>query len=180
MKEKEVLNRLVGIYSDMDASEKSMANLLGEDNIFSRMTGRIGDTIELLVFGEQKVSEELDRELAMTLVDPKLSVEGKTHRLEALSDATREYDDLVLPPPRFFSEEEKARMASNPQAYIPPAQREEQRTETERLKTLVTARENELHECANELCLHCGKYRNEHLGSCNTCKWLSVRRRLFE
>lgn len=179
MKEKEVLNRLVGIYSDMDASEKSMANLLGEDNIFSRMTGRIGDAIELLVFGEREVSEELERELAMTLVNKDMSVAQKTDHLACMADKARD-DDLVFLPPRFFSEEEKARMARNPQAYIPPSQREEQRTETERLKTLVTARENELHECANELCLHCGKYRTEHLGSCNTCKWLSVRRRLLE
>lgn len=179
MKEKEVLNRLVGIYSDMDASEKSMANLLGEDNVFSRMTGRIGDAIELLVFGEREVSEELERELAMTLVNQDMSVAQKTDHLACMADETND-DGLVFLPPRFFSEEEKARMARNPQAYIPPSQREEQSTETERLKTLVTARENELHECANELCLHCGKYRNEHLGSCNTCKWLSVRRRLFE
>lgn len=26
-------------------------------------------------------------------------------------------------------------------------------------------------DCRNELCLLCGKYKNEHLGSCNDCKF---------
>lgn len=96
--------------------------------------------------------------------------------------------NVQIPAPVFFSDEEKTRMASNPEGY---AFRKAEQTETgnrvdelektvERLKTLVTTRENELHECANELCLHCGKYRTEHLGSCNGCKWLAVRRRETE
>lgn len=28
-----------------------------------------------------------------------------------------------------------------------------------------------LETCRNELCLHCGKYKNEHLGVCEGCRW---------
>lgn len=38
----------------------------------------------------------------------------------------------------------------------------------------------ELKECANELCLKCGAYRNEHLGACNDCRWLNARKGIFE
>lgn len=96
--------------------------------------------------------------------------------------------NVQIPAPVFFSDEEKDRMASNQEGY---AFRKAEQAETgnrvdelektvERLKSIVTARENELHECANELCLHCGKYLTEHLGSCNACKWLTVRRREAE
>lgn len=27
----------------------------------------------------------------------------------------------------------------------------------------------------NEFCFHCGKYKTEHLGSCNGCKWKEER-----
>lgn len=30
---------------------------------------------------------------------------------------------------------------------------------------------DEREELKNELCLHCGKYKNEHLGACKGCKW---------
>lgn len=36
--------------------------------------------------------------------------------------------------------------------------------------------EAELKDCVNELCLGCGKYHEEHLGACNDCRWLRVRR----
>ena len=32
-----------------------------------------------------------------------------------------------------------------------------------------------LKDCANELCIKCGKHRNSHLGSCDDCKWKSVK-----
>ena len=35
---------------------------------------------------------------------------------------------------------------------------------------------SELHDCVNELCLRCGSYKTEHLGSCNDCRWLKTRR----
>lgn len=35
--------------------------------------------------------------------------------------------------------------------------------------------ERELKTCANELCLRCGEYKQEHLGACNGCRWLSAR-----
>jgi hypothetical protein len=38
-----------------------------------------------------------------------------------------------------------------------------------------TARE--LKDCVNELCLRCGDYKQEHLGACEGCRWLEVRRR---
>ena len=34
----------------------------------------------------------------------------------------------------------------------------------------------ELKTCANELCLQCGQYRQEHLGACEGCRWLPVRK----
>lgn len=32
-----------------------------------------------------------------------------------------------------------------------------------------------LRDCANDLCQKCGKYRNEHLGVCEGCKWKEVK-----
>ena len=32
-----------------------------------------------------------------------------------------------------------------------------------------------LKDCANELCQKCGKYTNDHLGSCDHCKWKDVK-----
>lgn len=32
-----------------------------------------------------------------------------------------------------------------------------------------------LKDCVNELCSRCGRYRNEHLGACDGCKWKKVR-----
>ena len=32
-----------------------------------------------------------------------------------------------------------------------------------------------LKDCANELCLKCGKHRNSHLGACDDCKWKDVK-----
>lgn len=48
---------------------------------------------------------------------------------------------------------------------------------------LYAERENvraELKECANELCLKCGQYRQEHLGACDHCRWLNARKGIFE
>ena len=33
----------------------------------------------------------------------------------------------------------------------------------------------ELKDCVNELCLKCGNYRTQHLGSCNGCRWKAVK-----
>lgn len=53
------------------------------------------------------------------------------------------------------------------------------------LKEIVTAREaeidglnSELLVCVNELCLHCGKYREEYLGACDGCRWKATKDRL--
>lgn len=32
-----------------------------------------------------------------------------------------------------------------------------------------------LKDCANENCQKCGKYINDHLGSCDGCKWKDVK-----
>lgn len=32
-----------------------------------------------------------------------------------------------------------------------------------------------LKDCSNELCQKCGKYVNDHLGSCDHCKWKDVK-----
>ena len=37
-----------------------------------------------------------------------------------------------------------------------------------------------LQECVDELCLHCGKYINEHEGACEGCKWYSVKNGEFK
>ena len=36
---------------------------------------------------------------------------------------------------------------------------------------LISESENDLHDCVNELCLKCGKYRDAHLGSCDYCRF---------
>lgn len=41
----------------------------------------------------------------------------------------------------------------------------------ERWKNTLQKAIDEREELKNELCLHCGKYKNEHLGACNGCKW---------
>ena len=44
--------------------------------------------------------------------------------------------------------------------------------------TLVSAIQNaesSLRDCVNELCLKCGQYRTEHLGSCTGCRWKRVK-----
>ena len=44
--------------------------------------------------------------------------------------------------------------------------------------TLVSAisnMESDLHDCVNELCLRCGQYQTEHLGSCDGCRWKRVK-----
>ena len=37
--------------------------------------------------------------------------------------------------------------------------------------------ETELKDAVNELCLKCGDYKTEHLGTCDTCRWKEVRHR---
>lgn len=32
-----------------------------------------------------------------------------------------------------------------------------------------------LRDCAKELCKQCGKHVNDHLGSCDSCKWKNVK-----
>lgn len=32
-----------------------------------------------------------------------------------------------------------------------------------------------LKDCVNELCLLCGDYKTEHIGSCNGCRWKDVK-----
>ena len=46
------------------------------------------------------------------------------------------------------------------------------------IATLQADRDNiraELRDCVNELCLQCGQYRTEHLGSCDGCRWKKVK-----
>lgn len=38
----------------------------------------------------------------------------------------------------------------------------------------------ELVSCANELCMKCGNYSREHLGDCDGCRWLNVRKGIFD
>ena len=35
--------------------------------------------------------------------------------------------------------------------------------------------EGELKDCVNELCRMCGRYRREHEGACDGCRWLKLR-----
>ena len=30
----------------------------------------------------------------------------------------------------------------------------------------------ELKDCRNELCYHCGRYKERHLGRCDGCRWM--------
>lgn len=36
---------------------------------------------------------------------------------------------------------------------------------------------SELKDAVNELCLKCGDYKTEHLGTCDGCRWKEVRHR---
>ena len=33
----------------------------------------------------------------------------------------------------------------------------------------------DLKDCVNELCYQCGKYREEHNGACDGCRWKAVK-----
>lgn len=33
----------------------------------------------------------------------------------------------------------------------------------------------DLKDCVNELCLKCGQYKTQHLGSCDGCRWKTVK-----
>ena len=44
--------------------------------------------------------------------------------------------------------------------------------ETKNITVKATRFDELLHDAINELCLKCGKYKTEHLGSCDGCKWL--------
>lgn len=35
---------------------------------------------------------------------------------------------------------------------------------------------SEFKDCVNELCLQCGRYKTEHLGSCDDCRWKKPRK----
>lgn len=46
------------------------------------------------------------------------------------------------------------------------------------LATTMADRDNlrsELKDCVNELCLLCGSYKTQHLGSCDDCRWRKVK-----
>ena len=43
------------------------------------------------------------------------------------------------------------------------------------IKDDVLTLESDLRDCVNELCLKCGQYRTEHLGSCTGCRWKRVK-----
>lgn len=39
----------------------------------------------------------------------------------------------------------------------------------------INRTESDLYDCVNELCLKCGQYRTQHLGSCDGCRWKAVK-----
>ena len=39
----------------------------------------------------------------------------------------------------------------------------------------VSASENDLQDCVNQLCIECGKYHESYLGACDGCRWLAVK-----
>ena len=38
----------------------------------------------------------------------------------------------------------------------------------------VKEEQSELHAMKNELCQHCGKYKNSHEGACDGCRWREI------
>jgi hypothetical protein len=43
------------------------------------------------------------------------------------------------------------------------------------LTRLYEEARNRLQDCINELCQYCGKYKNEHEGACDGCKWEALK-----
>ena len=39
----------------------------------------------------------------------------------------------------------------------------------------MTNMESDYKDCVNELCYQCGKYREQHLGACDGCRWKEVK-----
>ena len=48
-------------------------------------------------------------------------------------------------------------------------------TEAELLRKQNDSLMLSLKNCTNELCMKCGKYKNDHLGACDGCKWKDVK-----
>ena len=44
-------------------------------------------------------------------------------------------------------------------------------TEQDNARNILQQAINDLNACRNELCLYCGKYKHEHEGWCNECRW---------
>ena len=48
------------------------------------------------------------------------------------------------------------------------------------LVSVISNTESDLKDCVNELCLQCGKYREQHLGACDGCRWKEVKDGFYE
>ena len=42
------------------------------------------------------------------------------------------------------------------------------------LRKALADTKTELNMCRDELCLHCGDYKQRHLGACDGCRWKEV------
>ena len=50
------------------------------------------------------------------------------------------------------------------------------RADLEEFEPARLAAESNFHDCVNELCTKCGRYKDEHEDACNGCRWLKLRR----
>lgn len=48
--------------------------------------------------------------------------------------------------------------------------------EIRKREAYISRLRSEFKDCVNELCLQCGSYKTEHLGSCDDCRWLKPRK----
>lgn len=183
MVDQKVLDDLMIAFSEADNAEKMTNGIFGEENVFARITGFIGDGIRRIVFDGQEGNKETEKEFLEILFDAKTSARGRAWKLAEMSDrihGKKESAEAEQPKPVFLSREEIEKRASNPEGYKFQRTVNDPEETIQRLKAVITEREKELKNCVNELCYRCGDYSREHEGACNGCRWRPIRGGKFE
>lgn len=186
MVDQKVLDDLMIAFSEANNAEKMTNGIFGEENVFARITGFIGDGIRRIVFDGQEGNKETEKEFLDILFDEKTSAKWRVWKLAKMSDRVhgkKESAEAEQPKPVFLSQKEIEKRASNPEGYkfrciLEPAPDPE--ATIQRLKAVITEREKELKKCVNELCYRCEDYIREHEGACNGCRWRPIREGKFE
>lgn len=183
MVDQKVLDDLMIAFSEADNAEKMTNGIFGDENVFARITGFIGDGIRRIVFDGQEGNRETEKEFLDILFDEKANAMGRAWKLAKMSERVhgkKESAEAEQPKPVFLSQEEIEKRDSNPEGYKFHRTVTDPEETIQRLKAVITEREKELKNCVNELCYRCGDYSREHEGACNGCRLRPIREGKFE